>query len=86
MRDREFVNRFCAFQINTLDEYKGDMDDFLALALKRMNKFKDDDLSRISSEFHLGLENNYTLFGKHAFRKLLVRKSTGAFLTPPCGT
>jgi hypothetical protein len=69
MRDREFVNRFCAFQINTLDEYKGDMDDFLALALRQMNKCQSHVLSRISSEFHLALENNYTLFGKHAFRK-----------------
>jgi hypothetical protein len=69
MRDREFINRFCAFYINTLDEYKGDMDDFLALALRRMNKSTNAELSRVSSEFRLGLENNYALFGKHAFRK-----------------
>ena len=37
MRDREFVNRFCAFQLLPLDDYRGDMDDFLARALKYMN-------------------------------------------------
>ena len=34
MRDREFVNRFCAFQLLPLSEYS-DMDDFLAAALKK---------------------------------------------------
>ena len=29
MRDREFVNRFCAFQILDLEDYR-DMDEFLA--------------------------------------------------------
>ena len=28
MRDREFVNRFCAFHLLGLDRYRGDMDDF----------------------------------------------------------
>lgn len=68
MRDREFVNRFCAFQVNMLEEYK-EMDDFLALALKKMNKFSKPDLDRLSSELHRGLENNFSLFGEHAFRK-----------------
>ena len=35
MRDREFINRFCAFQLLGLDEYRGDMDDFLAECLRR---------------------------------------------------
>ena len=36
MRDREFINRFCAFQILRLEDYR-DMDDFLASCLKKMN-------------------------------------------------
>ena len=35
MRDREFVNRFCAFQLLGLDEYRGDMDVFLGECLRR---------------------------------------------------
>ena len=69
MRDREFVNRFCAFHLIDHDEYKGDMDGFLALALKKMNTFDDGELSKLSELFRRGLRNNYAVYGKHAFRK-----------------
>ena len=69
MRDREFVNRFCAFRIFDLDEYSGDMDDFLAKCLHRMNKFEEAELSLLSTEFRKSLANNYMLFEEHAFRK-----------------
>ena len=69
MRDREFVNRFCAFQLFDLDEYHGDMDEFLANCLKKINLQEESDLSQLSVEFHRGLANNFLLFGEHAFRK-----------------
>ncbi len=69
MRDREFVNRFCAFQLLDLDKYRGDMDDFLATCLRRMNKLEEAGLSRLSDEFRRGLANNFMLFERHAFRK-----------------
>ncbi len=69
MRDREFVNRFCAFQILDLDEYRGDMDAFLADCLRRMNTLEEAELSQLSAEFRRGLANNFTLFKQHAFRK-----------------
>lgn len=69
MRDREFVNRFCAFQLLLLDEYKGDMDDFLARALKKMNNLGQQGLVKLSAEFRTSLANNLQVFGKHAFRK-----------------
>jgi uncharacterized protein DUF262 len=69
MRDREFVNRFCAFQLLPLDDYRGDMDDFLARALKYMNTCDKHALEKLSAEFRASLINNYKLFGKHAFRK-----------------
>lgn len=68
MRDREFVNRFCAFQMIDIKEYKGDMDDFLAMALKSMNSGSVA-LERLSSQLRTTLNNNLYLFGKHAFRK-----------------
>ena len=67
MRDREFINRFCAFQILSLDEYR-DMDDFLALSLTRMNK-ESYLLPELSKQLKTTLANNLHLFGKHAFRK-----------------
>jgi hypothetical protein len=72
MRDREFVNRFCAFQILPLEDYRGDMDDFLARALKQMNTYEKNTLEKLSAEFRAGLISNYNLFGKHAFRKHIV--------------
>ena len=70
MRDREFVNRFCGFRILTTTGYRrDDMDEFLAECLRNMNKQSDDGLSRLSNAFRRGLDNNYLLFGRHAFRK-----------------
>ncbi len=70
MRDREFVNRFCAFQVLGTDAYqRDDMDDFLARCLTRMNEMSDAELSELSESFHRGLANNYLLFKRHAFRK-----------------
>jgi len=69
MRDREFVNRFCAFQLIPIDQYKGDMDEFLALALKKMNAMGERKLQKLSAEFRTSLANNYKVFGQHAFRK-----------------
>ena len=69
MRDRELVNRFCAFQLLGLDEYRGDMDDFLAKCLRQMNRMDEPGRSRLSDEFRRGLANNFMLFAQHAFRK-----------------
>ena len=69
MRDREFVNRFCAFQLVKRDAYRGEMDDFLADTLKHMNKLDAGELSKLSSELEAGLRNNRLVFERHAFRK-----------------
>ena len=69
MRDREFVNRFCAFRLLDLDQYRGDMDKFLADCLRLMNGTNDAGLSRLSAGFRRGLANNFSLFSRHAFRK-----------------
>lgn len=69
MRDREFVNRFCAFRMQNLEEYKGDMDDFLASVLKKMNSDEPEILQKLSTQFRTSLANNLKVFGNHAFRK-----------------
>ena len=69
MRDREFVNRFCGFTILPLEDYRGDMDDFLASTLMRMNELDVPDLEALSRQLRTGLENNRHVFGRHAFRK-----------------
>ena len=69
MRDRELINRFCAFYLLELDTYKGNMDDFLAQALREMNNFDLSQLDKLSSKFKTSMANNKIVFGKHAFRK-----------------
>ena len=69
MRDREFINRFCGFQLFSLDDYRGDMDIFLSETLKKMNNLNSDRLEELSTEFRTGLRNNLNLFGRYAFRK-----------------
>lgn len=67
MRDREFVNRFAAFRLLGVGQYR-DMDDFLADALTKMNQ-QPELLAELSSEFRTAVTNNYAVFGRHAFRK-----------------
>ena len=67
MRDREFINRFCAFQILDLEQYR-DMDQFLADCLTKMNKDPQLLLS-LSEQLETAMTNNINLFGRHAFRK-----------------
>ena len=69
MRDREFVNRFCAFQLLGVERYRGDMDVFLSETLKRMNRMSAPERSALLDEFQNSLENNRRVFGRHAFRK-----------------
>ena len=68
MRDREFVNRFCAFRRLGFARYR-DMDGFLADCLEHMNEMPPEELASLSTSFRRSLQNNFLLFGKHAFRK-----------------
>jgi len=71
MRDREAVNRFCAFSILGVESYRGDMDEFLAKALRYMNDHSNE-LDAIKEKFERSLRSNQNIFGKHAFRKSLI--------------
>lgn len=71
MRDREFVNRFCAFCLLDLDSYsnKDEMDGFLARSLLHMNQLPEEQLVALSTGFRRSLRNNFAVFGEHSFRK-----------------
>ena len=81
MRDREVINRFCAFRLLGADQYKGDMDDFLARALEKMNGLTEQELDGLTQEFERAMKANILLFGKHAFRKSLVDDNRNASRT-----
>ncbi|ANL42377.1 DUF262 domain-containing protein [Rhizobium phaseoli] len=72
MRDREAINRFCAFSLIGHSKYTGDMDEFLAEALRLMNKLDEASLEKIRIEFTKSMNRNEKLFQKHAFRKSLI--------------
>ena len=80
MRDREVVNRFCAFHVLGFKEYRGDMDKFLAESLRQMNKFSPEQMSDMSTDFRRGLENNLLLFNRHAFRKFTIGENRRSVL------
>ncbi|MBW2647262.1 MAG: DUF262 domain-containing protein [Deltaproteobacteria bacterium] len=81
MRDREVVNRFCAFRLLGVKQYRSDMDDFLARVLEKMNNMSEQELDELFEAFLNSMNINYLLFDKHAFRKSLEVKSKWAART-----
>ena len=78
MRDREAINRFCAFKIIGWRNYlTGDMDSFLAEGLKKLSQFSKDTRSELFSVFEQAMVINRELFKDHAFRKSLASDSYG---------
>lgn len=78
MRDREAINRFCAFYSLGEQNYtSGDMDAFLAHTLSDMNSRKID-LENLNKKFIHSMNANKYLFESHAFRKSLVHLNNAA--------
>jgi hypothetical protein len=69
MRDRELINRFCAFKVLPIIEYKGDVDEYLAKALIHMNKMPDAGIEDLKQDFLKSMRLNIKVFKRHAFRK-----------------
>jgi hypothetical protein len=73
MRDREAINRFCAFSLIGWQSYTtGDMDSFLAQGLKKLADLSDTDRGSLRADFDAAMELSTRLFGQHAFRKSLA--------------
>jgi hypothetical protein len=73
MRDREAINRFCGFYLLGINGYKddkGDIDEFLARTLRKMNEMGKERLNKeLTPVFERSMRNNYQVFDKQAFRK-----------------
>ena len=79
MRDREAINRFLAFQTFGWEMYTGgDMDQFLAEALRHANGLLDSTFDQMSELFLQSMNVNHQVFGRHAFRKSLAEIDEGA--------
>lgn len=72
MRDREAINRFCAFSLLSTSEYRGDMDTFLAKGLAALAHLSDDERDELHIQFQGSMALNQELFKEHAFRKSLA--------------
>lgn len=73
MRDREAINRFCAFSLLGWESYTtGDMDSFLAKGLKRLAELSDEARDELRSRFDAAMTLSFQLFDQHAFRKSLA--------------
>ena len=70
MLDREYVTRFIAFtELDYRTEYRGNIDNFLIKALKKVNAYETTELERISESFKRIMKYSAAIFGKYAFRK-----------------
>ncbi|MNL12968.1 hypothetical protein D3C87_1338520 [compost metagenome] len=73
MRDREAINRFCAFKLIGWKNYiTGDMDSFLAKGLQHLSQLHDSTLDELFKIFDNSMFINRELFNDHAFRKSLT--------------
>lgn len=72
MRDREAINRFCAFSLLGWETYTtGDMDSFLAQGLRRLAELSEGERLTLRQDFDAAMSLSSRLFGQHAFRKSL---------------
>lgn len=72
MRDREAVNRYVAFRLLGVSQYRGDMDAFLAMGLSALSDATEAERHLLRTEFDRAMSLCSDLFGEHAFRKSLT--------------
>lgn len=79
MRDREAINRFCAFKLLGHRSYtSGDMDDFLGQGLTKLATLEEADRQKLLQAFVDSMQLNRKLFDAHAFRKSLASATPGS--------
>lgn len=70
MADCEYVTRFVAFtELDYRTEYKGNIDNYLILAMKKLNNLSEDELARIADNFKHIMKACYEIMDKYAFRR-----------------
>ncbi len=67
MMDREYANRFIAFQVFNYEDYSGKMDLFLSEALYDLYQRSENDLNEIRSLFKLSMQRASKIFGGYGF-------------------
>ncbi len=70
MLDCEFVNRFLAFYLLGLEQYAGNLEEFLNDAMARLQKESKDKLEVCRRDFLKAMKYANSIFGDTAFRKI----------------
>ena len=70
MLDREFVLRYVSFCYLDLNQYSGNIDEFLNEGMKYLNHASESELLEIEEEFKRVMLNMYSLMGRNTFRKI----------------
>lgn len=68
MADCDFANRFLAFYLRR-EQYKGELDSFMADALEQVNKMQGNEIDEIYDAFDRAMAICYQLLGDKAFRR-----------------
>lgn len=71
MVGREIILRFLSFIILTIEDYKGDMDDFLSNTMEKINSSSPERCKYLEEIFLLSMRRAYRLFTSHSFRRSL---------------
>lgn len=70
MLDREFVLRYVSFCYLDLNQYSGNIDEFLNAGMMYLNRATKEELRQIEKEFKSVMHNMYDLMGRNTFRKI----------------
>ena len=68
MKAQEMILRFLAFKMQPLDDYAGNMSNFLESAMRKINKADKRELNELRTIFMSTMVGSYRLFGKRNFR------------------
>lgn len=82
MLDCEFVNRFMAFYLLGLEQYAGNLEDFLNSAMERLQKETEDNIKICRKDFLKAMNYANRIFEESAFRKINVDGNYGRINKP----
>lgn len=82
MLDCEFVNRFLAFYLLGLEQYAGNLEEFLNDAMARLQKESEDKLEVCRRDFLKAMKYANSIFGETAFRKINIDGKYGKINKP----
>lgn len=82
MLDCEFANRFLAFYLLGVEQYAGNLEDFLNNVMIRLQKEPKDTLAVCREDFFKAMQYASDIFGETAFRKMNKNKKYGRINKP----